>query len=279
MYKLWFSTDQIKVNWLNQLLLCEQSRPEPKLFFQLLTMLLLSSSSVMSRESLCLLNLQPVPSSVVPSQCFRWDTCRVWDSTAPSSVHFRLVQNRRKTIQFQGLLCTHQGLVSGVELLQYLVHYGVGEIGDHWQLHFSAGEFDQKREKIHHLLIRFRLTTLTSHCCPALNLSLFVALFPRNEDFSLQRIHKGQKPPPKNCLPLKVCATNTSLFGFLKLECSKRQNDVQQLRAELHLFWAISKQFSLPSPCRKGSCADLFEQPTAVSQIHFFHLLMQLIHK
>ncbi len=32
----------------------------------------------------------------------------------------------------------YEGLMGGVELLQYLVHDGVGEIGHHRQLHFSA---------------------------------------------------------------------------------------------------------------------------------------------
>lgn len=40
----------------------------------------------------------------------------------------------------QSVFCIYQGFMGGVELLQDLVHDGVGEIGNHRQLHFSAGD-------------------------------------------------------------------------------------------------------------------------------------------
>lgn len=50
------------------------------------------------------------------------------------------------------MLCVYQVLMGGIELLKDLVHDGVGEIGNHWQLYFSAedwvrgkGETDGKK--------------------------------------------------------------------------------------------------------------------------------------
>lgn len=36
------------------------------------------------------------------------------------------------------LINIYQGLVGGIELLQYLVHNGVGEIGNHRELHLPG---------------------------------------------------------------------------------------------------------------------------------------------
>lgn len=109
-------------------------------------MLVPRSSSVMSRESLCLLKVHAVPSSHVPSQHVRWDTCRAWNKWHTSYTSNVLTLTLQSvcfslTPISQWERCVYQCLLSGVELLQDLIHDGVGEIGNHRQLHFSEEDW------------------------------------------------------------------------------------------------------------------------------------------
>lgn len=127
----------------------------------------------MSRESLCLLKVHAVPSSHVPSQHVRWDTCRDWNKWHTSNVLTLTLQS--VCFSFTPILqwerCVYQCLMSGIELLQDLIHDGVGEIGNHRQLHFSEEAKGRKRLSkksiINILLIKSRhfVASLTPKLC------------------------------------------------------------------------------------------------------------------
>lgn len=138
-----------------------------------LTMLLLSSSSVISRESRCLLNLQPAPSSAEPSHCFRWDTCRLWEEERHSSVS-------------DMAFCRSEGrsLERAVRLPGSCVWHRAPEVsGPRWSWWgrrprtaslLCRGRCWGGWEDVDTLLIRLRLTASTCCCCSQLSASSLV---------------------------------------------------------------------------------------------------------